>query len=111
MGFIESYRELRSRVLEGPGVTASALRQRVCAYAQSLTGRPNAGANFEGALATWVEKVARYAYRTLPEEVEAMKQEGKSEDEIFELTVATALGAASGRYDRALECIEEGYRQ
>ncbi|TDI35722.1 MAG: hypothetical protein E2P02_27375 [Acidobacteria bacterium] len=111
MKFTESYRKLRSRLLEGPGVTARELRQRVCAYAESLAEKPEADNPFEGPLAKWVEKVARYAYKTLPGEVEAMKQNGQSEDEIFELTIAAAIGAASGRYERALLSIKKGYAE
>ena len=111
MEFSEGYRKLRSRLLEGPGVTARELRQRVCAYAESLTENPEADNPLDGPLAKWVEKVARYAYKTLPDEVEAMKQNGKSENEIYELTVAAAIGAASGRYERALASIEKGYAE
>lgn len=39
----------------------------------------------------------------------ALRREGLSEDEIFEVTVAAAYGAARGRYDQALRAIEEGY--
>ena len=80
-------------------------------HAQSLCATPDAENPIEGTLGTWVEKVARHAYKTLPAEVEAMRAEGKSEDEIFELTVSAALGAASGRYDRALDAIEKGYAE
>jgi hypothetical protein len=62
------------------------------------------------ASAVWVDKVARHAYKTLPAEVTALRDEGLSEDEIFELTVAAAYGAARGRYDQALTALEEGYR-
>ena len=79
--------------------------------AQSLSENPEADNPLEGMLAKWVEKVARYAYKTLPSEVEAMKQNDKSEDEIFELTIAAAIGAASGRYERALASIEKGFAE
>ena len=111
MKFSEGYRKLRSQLLEGPAVTALEMRRNVSAYAESLAEKPEADNPFEGPLAKWVEKVARYAYKTLPGEVEAMKQNGQSEDEIFELTIAAAIGAASGRYERALLSIEKGYAE
>ncbi len=50
----------------------------------------------------WVEKVARHAYRTTDEDIESLKAAGYSEDQLFELTVAAALGAARGRLESAL---------
>ena len=53
-------------------------------------------------LSDWVEKVARHAYRTTDEDIESLKAAGYSEDQIFELTVAAALGASRARLERAL---------
>ncbi len=53
-------------------------------------------------LSDWVEKVALHAYRTTDEDIELLKAAGYSEDQLFELTVAAALGASRARLERAL---------
>jgi len=50
----------------------------------------------------YVETVRRHAYRVTDAQVEALRAAGLSEDEIFELTVATAVGAGLERLDAGL---------
>ena len=54
------------------------------------------------AAAEYVETVRRHAYRVTDAQVEALLAAGLSEDEIFELTVSTAVGAGLERLDAAL---------
>ena len=61
----------------------------------SLAADPDAGSPLDGALADWVDKVARHAYQTLDRDVEALEAAGRSGDEIFELTIAAAYGASN----------------
>ncbi|MEL6823773.1 MAG: hypothetical protein AAFP70_18605, partial [Calditrichota bacterium] len=56
-------------------------------------------------LVVWVEKVAKHAYKTTPEGIDALKAAGYSEDQIFELTVSSALGAARYRMEIALNVV------
>lgn len=82
--------QLRARVLTGPGVTAAALRQAV------------ARGDAPPELAGFVDKVRRNAYKVTDADIAALRAAGKSEDEIFELTIATVVGVALHRTDRAL---------
>lgn len=59
-------------------------------------------------LSKYVEKVTRFAYQVIDEDVQALLQAGYSEDAIFELTVSTALGAGLMRLKRGLASLEEG---
>jgi hypothetical protein len=102
--------DLDRAILASRAVTSVEIRASVADYCRALTRDRSTPNPFTGALAVWVEKVARHAYKTLPAEVTALRDEGLSEDEIFELTVAAAYGAARGRYDQALTALEEGYR-
>ena len=52
--------------------------------------------------ASYVEKVRLHAYEVTDEEVEALKEAGYSEDEIFEHTVSAAVAAGLERLDSAL---------
>ena len=57
------------------------------------------------ALARYVEKVRRAAYTVTDADVAALTEAGLSEDEIFEQTVAAAIGEGLRRLDAALEAI------
>lgn len=81
------------------------LRQRVVDGSGELDRGVRAAA-FRGeavpeAAAVYVDKVRRHAYKVSDGDVEALRAAGWTEDAIFELTVATALGAALSRLDRA----------
>ncbi len=54
-------------------------------------------------LAGYVAKVAGAAYKITDADIAALQAAGRSEDEIFEVTVAAAVGAA-------LQCLEAGMR-
>jgi hypothetical protein len=53
----------------------------------------------------YLEKVRERAYTVTDADVEGLKTAGFSEDEIFEQTVATAIGEGLRRLDAALEVI------
>ena len=58
-------------------------------------------------LRAYVDKVAKHAYRITDEDVEALQRAGHSEDVIFEITAAAALGAAILRLERGLIVLHE----
>lgn len=58
-------------------------------------------------LREYVSKVAQHAYKVTDEDVEALKQAGYSEDQIYELTAAAAVGAALKRLDRGMQALKE----
>ena len=53
----------------------------------------------------YVDTVRKHAYRVTDAQVDALRAAGLSEDEIFELTVATAVGAGLERLDAGLEAL------
>jgi alkylhydroperoxidase family enzyme len=56
-------------------------------------------------LESYLEKVRDRAYTVTDAEVDALKGAGISEDEIFEQTVAVAIGEGLRRYDAAARAI------
>lgn len=81
---------LRAAVLDGPGVTAPSVRQ---AAASGTAPEP------------WTEYVSAVrdsSYRVSEEDIAALKADGLGEEEIFEVTVAAAVGAALARLDAGL---------
>ncbi len=101
----EHLTRLVDTVLSGPGQTTPELRRAVEARAGALSGRQSADTPVPDELSGWVEKVARHAYWTTDEDIESLKAAGYSEDQLFELTVAAALGASRARLERALETL------
>jgi alkylhydroperoxidase family enzyme len=57
------------------------------------------------ALAPYLEKVRSHAYTVTDGDVAALKEAGLSEDEIFEATVAVAIGEGLRRLGAATEAI------
>ena len=56
-------------------------------------------------LAAYLDKVRTGAFRVTDADVEALKDAGFSDDEIFEQTVAAAVGAGLARLDAGLEAM------
>ncbi|MEJ2501947.1 MAG: hypothetical protein P8177_01305 [Gemmatimonadota bacterium] len=98
---------VRAAVLEGAGVTDRSLRHAVERRAAGLSGRPGT-AEVPAALEAFVDTVALGAYRVTREDVDGLRAAGYSEEAIFEITVAAALGAASARLERGLAALEGG---
>ncbi|HEY2703413.1 MAG TPA: hypothetical protein VGL20_06960 [Candidatus Dormibacteraeota bacterium] len=81
-------------VVHSAGDTSAAARQA------ALSGEPA-----EGALGSYLDKVRRHAHRITDEDVGALRAAGLSEDAIFELTGAAAVGAAEVRLAAGLAAL------
>jgi alkylhydroperoxidase family enzyme len=92
--------ELRRAVLESDGRTPPELRAAVAA----------GGDGVPPALAAYVEKVRRRATEVGDGDFTALAAAGFGEDEVFELTVAAALGAALRRLDAGLAALDAASR-
>jgi hypothetical protein len=86
-------RATRDAVLDGPGTIDSSLRQQIAAG----QAPPD--------LAALVRKVRDHAYRITDADVDALRAK-YSEDQLFEVIVAAALGAADHRLRRAIAAVE-----
>ncbi|MFN7963596.1 MAG: hypothetical protein U0002_20210 [Thermoanaerobaculia bacterium] len=97
--YFELFDRLRRRVLEGPGETPQGLRQAVAARAAAPAGlRLDGDAELPALLEPFVEKLALHAYKITDQDVARLLEAGYSQDEIFELSVAGAVGAGLARY-------------
>lgn len=93
------HREAVERVcratLEGSGRTDPELRQSLADHAGELWSSGRSEVEIPARLAPYVEKVALTSYKVTDEDVEALRETaGLSEDEILEVTLASALGCA-----------------
>jgi alkylhydroperoxidase family enzyme len=86
-------------ILETPGDADQGLRRAVESFAAGSE------ADLPDDLRPYVEKVARNAYKVTDEDVDRLREAGYSEDAIFELTLAAALGAALARLDAGLKAM------
>lgn len=91
----------------------SALRRAAAARAAATAGGAQAldgPTDLPPPLAGWVDKVARHAYRCTDEDVGALKAAGYDEDQIYEATIAAAMGAATARLERGLALLRGARR-
>jgi alkylhydroperoxidase family enzyme len=91
----ERLQRLEQSVLRGPGTLDAAVRQAAAS-----------GGELPAPLAAFVDKVRRHAYKVTDADLEALRRAGCSADQIFELTISTALGAAKLRLDRGLAALK-----
>ena len=87
-------KKLIDAVLETPGDAPTAVRR--AAMQRDALPAP---------LAAYVEKVARYAYKVTDLDLTELKKAGHSDDALFDITVAAALGAALYRLDKGMAAL------
>ncbi len=103
----EAVERVMRSVLGREGHAPSALRRAAANRAQALCGRDPGESELPGPLEGYVDKVSRTPYKVVGADLDALRAAGHSEDEIFELTVATALGSAHGRFARVAALLGE----
>jgi alkylhydroperoxidase family enzyme len=85
------------------------LERRLLKQRGTLDATVRRAAAGEGEVAStlddFVDKVRRHAYRVTDEDIDRLRGAGYSEDQIFELTVAAAYGAARRRLDAGLAAL------
>jgi alkylhydroperoxidase family enzyme len=86
--------DLDQRLLRTAGTLDPAMREA----AASGDGIPEE-------LTRYVDKVRRHAHKVTDQDIHHLLEAGYSEDQIFELTVAAAYGAARMRLDRGLDAL------
>src|SRR6267378_2027458 len=95
-------KRLVAAVLNAPGETPEAQRRAVLEQARET---PGAKGNLPPALTHYVDTIARHAYTVTDADVAALQRAGQSDDSLFEITVAAAVGAALHRLDRGMAAL------
>jgi alkylhydroperoxidase family enzyme len=83
-----------ARILEGDG--KSSHTQRRAAFDNAGLAVP---------LSTLIDKLTKHAYTVTDADIAAARALGLSEDQIFEIVVAAAVGQATRQYDTALAAL------
>lgn len=73
---------------------------------EQARGGPPPKGGIVTSLNMFAKKVARWAYRILDEDIDALKAMGHSEDEIFEATTAASLGVSIAQLERAVALLD-----
>jgi len=87
-------KRLVEAVLHAHGETPEALRRAVLDHGSTPP-----------ALASYVDTVKRHAYKVTDADIVSLQQAGQSDDTLFEITVAAAVGAALHRLDRGMAAL------
>ena len=90
-------------VIETPGDTTPALRRAALERGKRPGGPRHT--DIPAPLAAYIDKVARHAYKVTDEEVAALQRGGQSDNALFEITVAAALGASLERLERGMAAL------
>ncbi|MGH7818916.1 MAG: hypothetical protein ACREQ9_04010 [Candidatus Binatia bacterium] len=93
------FRRLEDAILRAPGALEAGTRAGIAEERE--VPEP---------LRPYVAKVFRHAYKVTDEDVAALRAEGFSEDQIFEVTLAAAFGAAAKRLRNGLGAVADGAR-
>ena len=109
MNLPSAVQKLLCSILGPTGHSELSLRKTVADQAAHDGGAVRTNGVISGyeSLPSFVEKVTHAPYKVVDSDITALKADGLSEDEIFELTVATAVGTGLGRMEKTLSLIEE----
>lgn len=102
---------LKESILGPKGKVDLALRRAVEARAEELAGGAPADiAAIPDNLRGYVDTVTLHAYRITDEDLQALLRAGYSEDAVFEISAAAAVGAGMARLERGLAALKGGRR-
>ena len=91
----EARKTLLKRILEGTGKAPSSERRA------AFSNR-----DLSGPLGVLVDKVALRSDRITDQDINAARESGFSEDQIFEIVVCAAVGQANRQYETALATLD-----
>jgi hypothetical protein len=90
----QAHKAVVARILEGDGKAS---------HTQRRAAFDNAGLAVP--LSTLIDKLTKHAYTVTDADIAAARALGLSEDQIFEIVVAAAVGQATRQYDTALAAL------
>ena len=98
---------LVAAVLNGHGRTPADLRRAVTARAAALAAgsADRAALKLPTDVAGLVDTAALHAYRVTDQDLQALKSAGYTDDQLFEIAIAVAVGAALGRLEIGLKAL------
>lgn len=98
--------QLVDRLLTNSGDLPADIRRAIMKRAASYGGATRDGDKVPEVLAPFVDKVALHAYKTTDDDFARLEAAGYTEDQLFEVTLSAATGAAWARLDRGLAALQ-----
>lgn len=95
------------RAVLGKGHANPELRQRVYEKVNTLVLSGDDTPLSPSTLNAYIEKLSKHAYKIVDRDIEYLKAEGFSEDEVFELTIVGATAAGVTRLERGLSILQK----
>ena len=108
MNLADLFAEMRSTCIGGFGRAAQALRQSVFDRAKALCRGAEDNGDMSKAVSRWTEKISGASYKVVESDIDALREEGLSDLEIFELTVTASVAAADVVLARGLYSLGRG---
>ena len=102
MRYSALHERLLASVLKTSGAAPESLRRAVLERTQE---RRHESDDLAPPVMHYVDTVARHAYNVTDADIAALQQAGHSDDSIFEITVAAAVGAAIHRLNRGMAAL------
>jgi len=100
--------KITSRIL-GEGKSPVKLRQKIFDKVKRIV-HTNASEEIAPKEAdSYIEKVARHAYKVIDSDIAALTASGMTEEEAFELTVVAAVSAGAARVELATHLLKQEY--
>lgn len=103
------FRRVCDAAISVSGATDSSLRRAVSRQARSAVSRQDAKASLPSSLHGWINRMAVASHSIIDDDVEYLRRAGWSEEEIYELSVVTALSVSSVEIERGMAALEEAY--
>lgn len=94
--FRQLQRDIVAHMVESRGFSSK--QERQAAFNNSGLKEP---------IKTLIDKVTNHAYKVTDNDINAVKNAGITEDEIFELVICAAIGQASRQYTNALSALDQ----
>jgi hypothetical protein len=93
--------------MAAPGETDAATRGAAFDIgSRAAKGEESDAAMISPAVRSFLDKVARQAYRVTDQDVASLRDASWSEDAVLELIVCTAVGSGVARLDRGIAAVE-----
>lgn len=110
MSLPSSLQEAIDALLASPGATEPSLRRLVLERLRSREARahaPAAAADLPPALADFLDKLAERPWTICDADFTRLRAAGYSDDQLYELTLASSIGAGLRRFDAGLGALGE----
>lgn len=105
--FVNKLNNMNDSITKDHGELDISLRANTVQFARELTLDQAVNSDqIPEALLPYLNKIVLHAYKTTDNDIQQLKEQGYTEDEIFELTISAAFGAGYARYLQGMALLQ-----